>query len=68
MHSITYNLGQVKTTIILNFQENKLLVGVMFLPALLRTGLGDVLECEFLLGKEEDGGYPWLTIKNKIQL
>ena len=40
----------------------------MFLPALLRTGLGDVLECEFLLGKEEDGGYPWLTIKNKMQL
>jgi len=34
----------------------------MFLPALLRTGLGDVLECEFLLGKEEDGGYPWLTL------
>ena len=40
----------------------------MFLPALLRTGLGEVLECELFLGKEEDDGYPWLTIKNKIQL
>ena len=53
-----YNLNRVKSPIIFNFYESELLVGVMFLPALLRTGLGDVLECEFLLGKEEDGGYP----------